>query len=288
MVGSGLTCILTVVAIDIGATRIKAGLHRDKNSLEPDIVEQTPDTTSELVTRLTSIISDLLATAEREERSTEAISIGLPGIVDSSGKLVASLYTPFAEVILQAELSDYFDVPITVINDANAQAIGASNGDSIGYIALGTGVGGAVVEQGTLITGSNGYAGEIGHIPVLESTIDCECGKKGCPDTMAAGAALNEKLGDGWWERELSSGEKSVLRTAGKAIGRAATVMASLHDPERVVVAGHLTTHDTFMLGVEDEWVHPWSDCCIKTFQDTWRFACKGLTQIAQQNNSQP
>lgn len=277
---------MTVVVIDIGATRIKAGLFPEKNNSEPEVVEQTPDTTPELVTRLTSIISNLQATTESDGGSTEAISIGVPGIVNSSGELVESLYTPFAGINLQSELSDYFDVPITIVNDANAQAIGATNGNSISYIVLGTGVGGAVVDQGDLITGSNGYAGEIGHIPVLESNIDCECGKIGCPDTMAAGAVLEEKLGDSWWKRELSSEEKVVLRTAGKAIGRAATVMASLHDPDCVVITGHLTNNDTFMIGVKDEWAHPWTDCCIKTYQRTWQFARKGLSQITQQNDS--
>lgn len=275
---------MTVIAIDIGATQIKAGLHRDEAPPDPETVEQTPETTNELVTRIKSIVNNLLDTAKSEGRYANGISLGLPGIVASNDELVESLYTQFTGVNLRSELSDSFDVPIMVMNDANAQAMGAADGDSISYIALGTGIGGAIVEQGVLVTGANGYAGEVGHIPVLESNIDCECGKQGCPDAVAAGAVLEQKLGDAWWTQTLSADEKAVVRTAGNAIGRAATVLASLHDPDRIVIAGHLTTNDTFITGFEDKWVHPWTDCRIKLFEDTWQIACKGLAQSARQN----
>ena len=89
---------------------------------------------------------------------------------------------------------------VKVGNDANVAALGEQwrgggrGFDSIVMVTLGTGVGGGVVLNGKILTGANGAAGEIGHLPVKagESRV-CGCGKKGCLEQYSSATGLMRK-----------------------------------------------------------------------------------------------
>jgi predicted NBD/HSP70 family sugar kinase len=118
------------------------------------------------------------------------IGLGVPGLVDiRQGKLVFAPNLRWTNVPLRLMWSQRFDLPIFVENEANAAALGeyyfgAARGvNSFIYLSAGIGLGGGVLIDGKLFRGSNGYAGEVGHMTVDPEGELCGCGKRGCWET---------------------------------------------------------------------------------------------------------
>ncbi|MBW2091752.1 MAG: ROK family protein, partial [Deltaproteobacteria bacterium] len=95
-------------------------------------------------------------------------------------------------------LEEALDLEVRIENDANLYALGewlagAGQGmDNLVVITLGTGVGGGIILDGRLWTGSFGNAGEIGHMVVEPDGRPCKCGSNGCLETLASGTAMAE------------------------------------------------------------------------------------------------
>jgi predicted NBD/HSP70 family sugar kinase len=277
----------TAVVIDVGATRTEAGFGGWKDRPEPVQIEETPDTCDGLVETLRRLTDELVDEARSSGRDVSTVAVGVPGLVDNEGVLVEAPHTSFGDIELSDELDP--DVPVVVKNDANAQALGCarlSEADSLCYVALGTGIGGGIIQSSELVRGADGFAGEVGHISVPASSFSdslCACGRRKCLETVASGEYLRTTLGDSWWERELTSDEERVVKHAGEAVGEAVSVLAVLNNPESIVVTGKLATRDRFVAGMNERRRYPWTDCSLKTYQDTWQFAREGLTKLGCQ-----
>ena len=275
----------TAVVIDVGATRTEAGFGGWKDRPEPVRVEETPDTRDGLVETLRRLTDELVDEARSSGRDVSAVAVGVPGLVDDEGVLVEAPHTSFGDLELSDKLN--LNVPVVVENDANAQALGCarlSGTECLCYIALGTGIGGGIIQSGELIRGADGFAGEVGHISVPASSDRlCACGRRKCLETVASGEYLRTSLGDSWWERELTSDEERVVKHAGEAVGEAVSVLAVLNNPESIIVTGKLTTRDRFVAGMNERRRYPWTDCSLKTYQETWQFAREGLTKLGSQ-----
>ena len=101
---------------------------------------------------------------------------------------------------IAGDLSEMIHVPVVVLNDANAAALGeqwqgGGRGHSnLVFVTLGTGIGGGIIINGKLITGANGAAGEIGHMKLYGTQSDftekCKCGKTGCAEQFSSATGL--------------------------------------------------------------------------------------------------
>ncbi|MGI6308441.1 MAG: ROK family protein [Dethiobacteria bacterium] len=97
---------------------------------------------------------------------------------------------------LEEKLKEKLNLPVLVENDANAAAygefvFGAGKGKrNMVNITLGTGIGGGIIIEGEIYRGSGGFAGEIGHLPVLFGGPPCGCGRRGCLESLASGSAI--------------------------------------------------------------------------------------------------
>ncbi len=132
----------------------------------------------------------------------EAIGVSAPGPIDlRSGILRNPPNLPgWRDVPLAEFLAEAFGVPVCVENDANAAALaehrfGAGRGarDLI-YLTMSTGVGGGVICGGQLVQGASGFAGELGHIPIVRSGLRCSCGLRGCLEAYVGGQAWSKRL----------------------------------------------------------------------------------------------
>lgn len=154
--------------IDVGGTYIKFGLADFTGSLLVINTQPTISTgdAADTVEQIVSICNILTADG------AVACGIGMPGCVDANGgvqsppNLPGWDFVPLAEVVSKA-----VGVPVIVDNDANMAALGelysGSGGDeSYLYLTLGTGIGGAIVIDGSLWKGPRGFAGEIGHTAI--------------------------------------------------------------------------------------------------------------------------
>ncbi|MDD7349529.1 MAG: ROK family glucokinase [Clostridiales bacterium] len=187
------------IGVDVGGTSIKMGMFSHTGELLekweiPTRVDEDEDTDR--------ILPDIAESIEkkRAEKNGNIVGIGLgiPGPVTNDGVVLkcANIHWPVFNV--KEKLFDLTGVAnIRVGNDANVAALGemwkggGRGYDSIVMVTLGTGVGGGVILGGKILTGTQGAAGEIGHLTVEYGEEEtCNCGKKGCLEQYASATGI--------------------------------------------------------------------------------------------------
>ena len=125
------------------------------------------------------------------------VGVGTPGIVNpKTGMVCYSCNLDFKNTNLGALLEERFGRRVFLENDANAAALGeqlagaGKGADDFIAITLGTGVGGGVILNGRMLSGSNSAGGELGHIVIVKDGELCGCGRKGCWESYASATAL--------------------------------------------------------------------------------------------------
>lgn len=191
-----------IIGVDVGATTISAGLITPQGEVLAAVQAPTRSAPrADAVQTLFALVRDLAAEARRRRLGVEAIGVGLPGLVDvERGMMVdgLNLVPEFAYVPLAERLEAATGLPAFVDNDANALALGewmfgAARGvSSLGLLAVGTGVGGAIIVDRALVRGAGGLAGEWGHVSLDPDGPPCLCGARGCLHTYVGGQSLAE------------------------------------------------------------------------------------------------
>ena len=125
------------------------------------------------------------------------VGIGSPGVISvETGTVIAAVNLGFDNVPVSKYLSEKFEVPVILENDANAAAYGefkagkAKNTENFIAFTIGTGIGSGVVLDGKIYRGTNGIAGELGHSVIKLGGRQCSCGRKGCVDVYASATGL--------------------------------------------------------------------------------------------------
>src|SRR5580765_29472 len=187
------------IGIDIGGTGTKYGIvDRDGNVLfSGEISTKKHKTVNTFIDDLHEAVSEVIDKAGGTGRM-KGMGVGAPNGNYYTGTIEYAPNLPWQGIIPLAKLiSDKFQLPVTLTNDANAAAIGemmygAAKGmkDFI-MITLGTGVGSGIVANGALIYGHDGFAGELGHTIVIpDGRIHAGTGKKGSLESYASATGL--------------------------------------------------------------------------------------------------
>ncbi|WTW98948.1 ROK family transcriptional regulator [Streptomycetaceae bacterium NBC_01309] len=199
----------------------------------------------------------LLAGLDVGPGDVRGVGIGVPGPVEfSTGTVVRPpIMAGWDGFRVPGFFTDYRDVPIVVDNDVNLMVLGEHREgraaeDNLLYIKIGTGIGCGTVSAGRLYRGSDGAAGDIGHIrlPGHEETV-CHCGNTGCVEAVASGAALVRRLRAAGREvrtardvaRLAAEGDtvaRRALRVAARQIGEVLAAVVSFHNPGRILIGG--------------------------------------------------
>ncbi len=174
----------------------------------------------------------------RTERPVVGVGIGSPGVVFPEGVVQESSNLHWRDTPLAAEVGRGLDVPVHVVNDANAAALaelqfGDATGSNLLVVKVGLGVGAGLVLDGHLIEGDGAAAGEIGHAVVDPAGDACACGNRGCLEIVVAGSLLREKL-DGL----DGAGRQAVLAAAGDRLGIALAPVVSMLNLAEVLLSG--------------------------------------------------
>jgi predicted NBD/HSP70 family sugar kinase len=165
------------------------------------------------------------------------VGIASPGIVTTEGVIVTAAHLGWTDVPLALELSTELDLPVHVVNDANAAALaeltfGEPTAPHLICVRVDEGVGVGLVLDGRLFTGSSHAAGEIGHVVVDDGGAVCACGKRGCLETEVSEPLLDRRL------EEDGADEAAVLRAAGTHLGTALATVVGALDVTEVVLSG--------------------------------------------------
>ena len=126
------------------------------------------------------------------------VGIGVPGPVDGEGVIFKAANLGWGTFSIKDTLSGLLDgIKVEAGNDANVAALGEMwKGGGKGYsnlvvVTLGTGVGGGIIVDGKILTGSTGAGGEIGHIHIVDDEPDtCGCGNNGCLEQYASATGV--------------------------------------------------------------------------------------------------
>ncbi len=175
------------IGIDVGGSKILAIVADSKGRIHKSIKVPTP--ASKGKKKVLRTISDLVH-AVKGKNKVSGIGIGVPGFVERNGKIrKLTNISGFRNASLKKELSS-FRIPVYVENDVNCMVLGEKKFGALKKsvnglcVTVGTGIGGGLLLNGKLYRGSNGFAGEIGHIVVEPNGWKCGCGKKGCLEAM--------------------------------------------------------------------------------------------------------
>lgn len=175
------------VGIDVGGTRLKAGLVNERHEVVRDVVAWVEDGPrmdgDALAQRLASLIVEVCGGVR-----PVLVGLGVPGVIDRERGIVCRSpnFPTWRDVPIQRRVSDLSGHAVVLDNDANCviagealRGAGAGRGDLIG-LTLGTGVGGGIILGGALWRGARGMAGELGHLCVDPNGPPCGCGSRGC------------------------------------------------------------------------------------------------------------
>ena len=186
------------IGIDVGGTNIAAGLVNesmeivDRASLKTNL-PTTPERIQEDVSRL---ITELMERNHLNTSDLYSIGVGVPCTANErTGWMADADHLGFAAGPLVEPLRERFGIPVYMGNDANAAAwgeykISGYDGDSFLLVTLGTGVGGGIILNGKLWSGTNFAAGEFGHMVIRAGGNLCGCGRRGCFETYGSATAL--------------------------------------------------------------------------------------------------
>ena len=239
--------------IDIGGTKIAAGLVSAEGELSQRIERPTnPSDPQAIIDTVVDMVAELDG-----DHVARAVGVAAAAFLDRTRDRV--YFAPniaWSDFPLQDVLEQRLLRPVTLENDANAagwaefQFGAAKHAHSMVMLTMGTGVGGAIVEDGRLLIGGFGAAGELGHIIIEPNGLLCGCGNRGCLEQYASGTALMREARSDLKRPELTSEEMTELLVTGDsaaiavlhrvcdAMGRGITSLVAVTDPEVVVIGG--------------------------------------------------
>lgn len=220
--------------------------------------ERGPDA---VVASILDFAAELRAYGERRFGEPAAgAGVAVPGIVDSGrGVAVYAANLGWRDVPLRALLTERLGgVPVALGHDVRTGGlaegrVGAGRGaDRFLFVALGTGIAGAIGVDGRVEAGAHGFAGEIGHIVVRPGGIPCPCGQHGCLERFASAAAVSQAWAEASGDPEadaadcakaVESGDpraSAVWRTAVDALADGLVTALTLLDPRTLILGGGL------------------------------------------------
>ncbi len=224
---------MLVAGFDVGNSRLSVALVAEDGELVSVARQETPPDASSAVETLATMAEELIGAAGEQPA---AAGIGFGGPVDAAaGRVRTSYLTPgWGGLALGEVMADRLGVPAYLANDADAGGLGEAllgagmGAESVLYVNVGTGIGGAVILNGRIHAGHSSMAGEIGHFLVVPDGPECTCGHRGCLQSVSAGPALAAAA-----EERLARGEVSTLgqrvgQLTGSDVGEAAAVRDAL------------------------------------------------------------
>lgn len=251
---------MTAIGLDVGGTWLKLVVASDDGDVLASERRRLPPT--DLVNFVSRTAREAVA-----EHPGSSLGLGLAGLVDhTTGTLVWGPHIEGRSVRYRDVLTDVLDAPVAVDNDANLAALAEArlgagrDRDPVLLVALGTGIGVGLFSGGRVYRGRS-FAGEVGHMPMMSDGDTCDCGLRGCWETLVSGRVLDRHAvehaarfpagavataGEGEPTAEhlaqaALAGDPDALGMFGSVgawLGRGLVTLTLMLDPEVIVVGG--------------------------------------------------
>ncbi|MDD3087824.1 MAG: ROK family protein [Candidatus Omnitrophica bacterium] len=248
-----------IIGIDLGGTNLKVALLDLKYNIKDREVLGTRSflEKEELISGIVYSINRIIKYNGLDKTDILGVGLGLPGPVDTRQGVVHFLpnVPGWKEVRLRDILKKRIGLAVFLDNDAKVMALaehrlGAARGfNNVLCMTLGTGIGGGIIIGGKLYRGFNNAAGEVGHLPINERGLSCNCGRSGCLEAYIGNSRiLNSARKE--FKRDISLEELSLLaakgnrqaikiwRNVGKRLGFALAGVVNILNLDAVVMGG--------------------------------------------------
>lgn len=276
-----------ILALDVGGTTMSAAVFREDGG-EPAAVRscptprnEPPEGVVEVACALVERVRDDAIQQGVEPRRIAGLGAGLPGAVDPNrGVVYQAPNLRWRDVPARDLFAARMKLPVVIDNDANCAALGewwegAGRGSRLLIaITLGTGIGGGIIDDGRVLRGAMGAAGEVGHLSIEISGRRCACGNLGCLEAYCSGPNIALRAKEGLdagavsMLSELAEGELDritaamvtqaarngdayaigVLDETGRLLGSGVASLVNILNPDRVVLAGGVASAGDLLL----------------------------------------
>ncbi|MCD6179096.1 MAG: ROK family transcriptional regulator [Bacteroidales bacterium] len=270
-----------IISIDIDCRMIKMGVFNLQNEAVSDIITYFDNVKNkkQVFEEIFKRLDDLLVRLDFKTSQYLGIGISLPGLIEAkTGETYSDLLID--GLSLEEAFNKRYKLPVFTENDSRIMAIGeqafgaARNKENVLCINICDGIGMGMIVNGKIYEGKSGFAGELGHINVVEDGLLCTCGKKGCLETVASGTALIQYAQNG-----ISSGKQSLIAEmvnnnideihvstiiealengdafaielisqAGTYLGKGIAGLIHIFNPETIIIGGKVASAKHFLL----------------------------------------
>lgn len=203
-----------LIGIDVGGTSVKGMVISRSGEILFERSAETGelDGGATLSENIIDLICRLIKECGADKSEFKGVGIGCPGLIDSaSGTVIFAGNLKLEGYKLAQAVSSGVNLPVKVVNDANAAAYGEAvfgagkdYFDSV-FITLGTGVGGGVIIGGKLFEGFKSAGAELGHMVIAADGLPCSCGRKGCFEAYSSATALIKKTREAMLQNQHSA-----------------------------------------------------------------------------------
>ncbi len=277
-----------IVGISINIYKTTVSIFNAKNQKITDehILPLTISHGTSIIDPIVDFTESIIAEKQIPRDKILGIGIEMPGMVDSAtgiNKTYMVSGTPVAEVF-----RNKFGLEVLIENDAKTRAFAelrfgaAHNRKNVLAIHLDWGIGLGIIVNGKLYKGRDGFAGEFGHLPMVENGILCKCGKQGCLETIASGTAIARMAVEGMKAGRSSflgqlidedpekieirkvvqaatMGDQysiSILANVGFWLGKGLSYLIQNFNPELIILGGRMSEANQFILPPIQQAIH--------------------------------
>jgi predicted NBD/HSP70 family sugar kinase len=257
------------VGIHFGVRRTSLAVADARGSIRAiRVVDSFAGRFGQALRTLPRIVKAAMSEAKLDRSRLAGVGVALPGLVDhATGTCVLAPNLRYHDVPVRAELAEKLRAPTAVRNITQAAAIaehrlGAARGmNSFVWVYVGSGIGAAIVVDGRVVYGRQGFSGELGHCVVVDNGgSQCGCGGIGCLETVASGRAIeaaartsmvgavrggssSKKLDAHDLAMAARAGDpeaRRIMARAGEYLGMGISYLLNLINPEMVVLGGRV------------------------------------------------
>lgn len=268
-----------IFGVDLGGTTVKMGLFLSSGELLHtwEIPTRTEKGGKYILGDIADSVIETLREREISKDDVEGIGIGVPGPVGADGTVFKCVNLGWGVFNVADRLQELTGLKVKAGNDANVAALGemwqggGKGCHSIVMITLGTGIGGGIILNGEILSGTNGAAGEVGHIPVWDDETEmCGCGKRGCLEQYGSATGIVRvakrylkahdepsilRQYDDFTAKEVCDAAKEndaiaieILDLVGKTLGKALACISCVVNTEAFVIGGGVSRAGSILL----------------------------------------
>ncbi len=284
-----------IIALDLGQNQFRGAVVNLRGKIRE--IVSTPIDDRDGAEALKQVFQMLDSLISFSSQKISGIGVGAPGLINSNeGMVVRAVNLNWNNVPLEKLLQDRYQLPVYILNDCQAAAIGEKTYSSIFrqnenlvVIKAHHGIGSGIIINDSVFVGDGGFAGEIGHIVVQRENGElCRCGNRGCLETVASTQSLINKARKEIGKHTRSSIPKesrkitlesieaafkagdpfarSLVLENARYIGKAISSLVGIMNIQTIVISGNLTCFgEPWLEEIRNEMMHYSLELPLKT-----------------------